>query len=339
MRQALTELTGTVGVERACAALGMSRASYYRHLRPKATRVRGDASPPWSLSPEEAAEVLRVLHSDRFVDKAPAEIVATLLDDGVYLCSERTMYRLLAAHGELRERRAQVRRRSYKAPELLATGPNQVWSWDITKLKGPGKWNYFCLYVILDIFSRMITGWCLANRESADLAKDLIAQACLQQRVQPGQLTIHADRGSAMTSKPVSELLLQLDVVRSHSRPHVSNDNPFSEAQFKTLKYQAGFPARFGSEEDARLYCRGFVPWYNTEHRHSGICMLTPEMVHQGRAAQVLARRHAVMWRAYQANPDRFPRPPRRQELPGSVWINRPNVDSLREVAASADLQ
>ena len=339
MRAAVAELAATVGVDRACAAMGVSRAGYYRHLRPKTSGERRLSSPPWALSPEETADVLALLHSDRFVDMAPAEIVATLLDDGVYLCSERTMYRLLARHGEVQERRAQVRRHAYKAPELLATGPNQVWSWDITKLKGPGRWNYFCLYVIMDIFSRFVTGWCVATRESADIAKDLIDQACRQQRIGPGELTIHADRGSAMTSKTVSQLLMDLDVVRSHSRPHVSNDNPFSEAQFKTLKYRAGFPERFGSEEDARLYCRGFFSWYNADHRHSGVRMLTPETVHYGRAERVLARRHEVMCQAYAAHPERFPRAPMLQSLPGAVWINRPSSSSQEEVAATSDLQ
>ena len=236
------------------------------------------------------------------------------------------MYRLLADADEVRERRAVARRGAYQAPELLATGPNQVWSWDITKLKGPGKWNYFCLYVILDIFSRFVTGFTVADRESAQLARDLIGQACEQQRIEPGQLTIHADRGSAMTSKPVSQLLLDLDVVRTHSRPHVSNDNPYSESHFKTLKYQPQFPDRFGCEEDARGFCRTFVPWYNVEHRHSGICMLTPATVHYGHAQQVLHRRHTVLLRAYQAHPDRFSHTPRPAELPSKVWINKPNT-------------
>ena len=332
MRAAVAELAATTGTQGACAALGVSRAGYYRQLRPRSRTVRRAASPVWALSAEEVAYVLELLHSERFVDMAPAEIVAMLLDEGVYLCSERTMYRLLAEHGEVQERRAQARHMVYAAPELLATGPNQVWSWDITKIKGPGKWNYFCLYVILDIYSRYVTGWCVSGRESADLAADLIAQACAQQGISPGQLTLHADRGSSMTSKAVSQLLLDLDVGRTHNRPHVSNDNPYSEAQFKTLKYRPDFPERFGSEEDVREHSRDFFHWYNTEHRHSGICMLTPASVHYGHAEAILEQRYQVMMRAYEEHPDRFTRRPMRKSLPEKVWINQPNVRSTSEL-------
>ena len=331
MRTAVVELAATAGTQGACAALGVSRASYYRQQRPRPRTVHRAASPAWALSAEEVANVLEVLHSERFVDLAPAEIAATLLDEGVYLCSERTMYRLLAEHGQVQERRAQARHMAYAAPELLATGPNQVWSWDISKLKGPGKCNYFCLYVILDIYSRYVTGWCVATRESSDLAADLITQACDQQGIAPGQLTLHADRGSSMTSKTVSQLLLDLDVVRTHSRPHVSNDNPYSEAQFKTFKYRPGFPERFGSEEDAREHCRDFFHWYNTQHRHSGICMLTPASVHYGHAEAILEQRYTVMMRAYEEHPDRFTHQPKSQSLPGTVWINQPNGSSVPE--------
>ena len=234
------------------------------------------------------------------------------------------MYRLLTQADEVRERRAVARHRRYAAPELVAEGPNQVWSWDITKLKGPGKWNYFCLYVILDIFSRYVPGWLLASRESADLAEDLIAATCEQQGVAPGQLTVHADRGSAMTSKGVAQLLMDLDVAKTHSRPHVSNDNPYSESQFKTMKYRPEFPERFGSEQDARVFCEVFANWYNNEHRHSGICMLTPATVHYGRAEEVLEHRFQVMQQAYAAHPERFGRPAQRQTLPDRVWINQP---------------
>ena len=322
--QAMQELAVTVNRTSAANALGMSRATEYRlrQTRPRPPVRR--RTPAWTLSPEEVHAILTLLHSERFVDLAPAEIVAILQDEGTYLCSERTMYRLLAQAGEVRERRAQARRTAYQAPELLATGPNQVWSWDITKLRGPGKWNFFCLYVVLDIYSRMVTAWTVATRESADLACNLIAQACTDQGVSPGQLTIHADRGSAMTSKSVSDLLIDLDVHRSHSRPHVSNDNPYSEAQFKTLKYQPAFPDRFGSEQDARAFCRGFMAWYNDEHRHSGLCMLTPANVHYGQAQEILQRRHEVMLAAYAAHPERFSRPPRRHKPPAAAWINRP---------------
>jgi putative transposase len=327
MLAAVKELAAAMDTRTACDAVGVSRATYYRQGRPRSYITRVRPEPAWALTPAEREQILAVLHSERFMDAAPAEIVATLLDEGIYLCSERTMYRLLAGADEVRERRAVVRRKAYQAPELLATGPNQLWSWDITKLKGPGKWNYFCLYVILDVFSRYVTGWTVASRESAELARELISQACEQQRITPGQLTVHADRGSAMTSKTVSQLLLDLDVTRTHSRPHVSNDNPYSESHFKTLKYRPEFPERFGSEGDARGFCREFMAWYNHEHRHSGICMLTPATVHYGRAEEVLRKRHAVLLQAYQAHPERFARPPRRQELPREVWINRPTTN------------
>ena len=325
MLAAVRELAATMDTQGACEALGLSRATYYRleHPRPRITQLRMRIQPAWSLTPEERAEVLALLHSDRFVDMAPAEIVATLLDEDLYLCSERTMYRLLAAEDEVRERRAVARHGKYKAPELLAIGPNQVWSWDITKLKGPGKWNYFCLYVILDIFSRLVTGWTVADRESEALARDLIAHACTQHGIQPGQLGVHADRGAAMTSKMVSQLLLDLGVERTHSRPHTSNDNPYSEAQFKTMKYRPEFPERFGSKQDAVAFTGPFIDWYNNDHRHSGICMLTPAMVHYGQAEEVLEHRYQVMLQAYSAHPERFSQPPRRQELPKEVWINR----------------
>ena len=325
MLAAVRELAASMDTRGACEALGLNRATYYRLERPRPKIIRPRMEPAWTLTPEEKAAVLALLHSDRFVDMAPAEIVATLLDEDVYLCSERTMYRLLAAEDEVRERRAVARHGKYKAPELLATGPNQVWSWDITKLKGPGKWNYFCLYVILDIFSRLVTGWTVADRESAALAGDLIAHACGQQGIEPGQLGLHADRGAAMTSKTVTQLLLDLGVERTHNRPHTSNDNPYSEAQFKTMKYRPEFPERFGSKQDAVEFAGPFVDWYNNDHRHSGICMLTPAMVHYGRPEEVLEHRYQVMLEAYRAHPERFSRPPRRQELPKEVWINMPN--------------
>lgn len=330
MLKAAEELAPALGTLTACVGLGVSRATVYRLRRPKPRVARTARTVPWALGPEEVEQVLALMHSERFVDKAPAEIVAILLDEGTYLCSERTMYRLLEQAGEVRERRAFARHGRYAAPELVAEQPNEVWSWDITKLKGPGKWNYFCLYVILDIFSRKMVGWTIAHRESADLAEDLIAATCEQEGIKPGQLTVHADRGSAMTSKGVAELLIDLDVAKTHSRPHVSNDNPYSEAQFKTLKYRPEFPERFGSEEDARQFFRGFAHWYNNEHRHSGICMLTPATVHVGRAEEVLEHRHQVMLQAYVAHPERFSRPPRRQRLPEQVWINRPAEPNTR---------
>jgi len=246
-------------------------------------------------------------------------------DQGVYLCSIRTMYRILEAEGEVRERRNQLRRPHYQKPELIATEPNQVWSWDITKLKGPAKWVYYYLYVIMDIFSRYVVGWMVAHRESETLAKRLIDQTCNKQDIVPGQLTIHADRGSSMTSKSVAQLMADLGITKTHSRPHVSNDNPYSEAQFKTLKYRPGFPERFGSIEDSRAFCQDFFPWYNTEHYHTGIGLLTPESVHYGWCTEIIEARAEVLLQAFQANPQRFkgkkPKPP---ELPQAAWINRP---------------
>ena len=248
-----------------------------------------------ALSAKERDQVLAVLHSEGFVDQAPACVYATLLDEGRYLCLVRSMYRILASEDEVRERRNQLRHSSYEKPELLATRPNELWSWDITKLKGPVKWTYFYLYVILDVFSRYVVGWMVACRESAALARRLIEQSCHNQSVMPGELTIHADRGSSMTSKPVALLLLDLGVIKSHSRPHTSNDNPYSESQFKTLKYRPEFPRRFGSIEDARSFCRGFFRWYNQEHRHSGIGLLTPEVVHYGRSKEVIELRRKTL--------------------------------------------
>lgn len=269
--------------------------------------------------------MLDELHSERFVDRAPTDVWASLLDEGTYLCSPRTMYRILEDEDEIRERRNQARHPHYARPELMATGPNQLWSWDITKLLGPTKWTYYSLYVILDVFSRYAVGWMLAYKESATLAEQLIAETCGKQRIQPGQLTVHADRGSSMTSKPVAFLLADLGITKTHSRPHVSNDNPFSEAQFKTLKYRPEFPARFGSIEDARAFCVRFFAWYNTQHHHSALGLLTPEVVHYGRAPQVLAARSATLAAAYAAHPERFvggvPKP---ADLPNAVYINPP---------------
>lgn len=319
-----------VGTRPACEALGVTRSSYYRRRlassRPVAVS-RPRARPKRALSPNERQGVLDLLHSERFMDQSPGQAVATLLDENRYLCSERTMYRILADAKELRERRNQLRHPEYKRPELLATGPNQVWSWDITKLRGPVKWTYFQLYVLLDIFSRYVVGWLLAHREGVDLAKKLIAHSCEKHGIQPGQLVVHADRGTSMTSKGLAQLLADLGVDKSHSRPRVSNDNPFSESQFRTMKYMPDYPNRFGSFEDALAFCRPFFGWYNTGHRHSGIGMLTPEMVHYGLAEEVLARRHQVMLAAQAAHPERFVRgAPKRIQLPQAVWINPPRT-------------
>jgi putative transposase len=323
--ETLTAIGPRLGVARTCAAFGVPPASYYRHRVPTWGPPPPRPSPPRTLAPAERARVLDVLHEPRFVDRAPAEVYARLLDEQRYLCSERTMYRILASNQEVRERRDQLRHPPYTAPQLLATGPNQLWSWDITKLLGPAKWTYFYLYVILDVFSRYVVGWMVAHRESAALAEKLIRETCARQGILPGTLTLHADRGPAMTSKPVVFLLADLGITKSHSRPYVSDDNPFSEAQFKTLKYRPEFPDCFGSIIDARSFCQVFFPWYNTEHHHSGIGLLTPEDVHLGRGAARIAARTDVLALAYAAHPERFVRGvPQPAAAPTAVWINPP---------------
>jgi putative transposase len=278
------------------------------------------------LKADEQQQALKVLHSEKFVDQAPQEVYAALLDEGQYVCSIRTMYRLLEANQEVKERRNQLRHPAYQKPEHLATAPNQVWSWDITKLLGAVKWTYFYLYVIMDIFSRYVVGWMIARGESAVLAEKLIYETCLKQSIQRGQLLIHADRGASMKSKPVALLLSDLGVTKTHSRPHTSNDNPYSEAQFKTLKYRPDFPERFGSLEDARAFCQDFFAWYNFEHHHSGIGLMTPQVVHYGRAQDVFKAREKVLLAAYEAHPERFVRKfPAPLRLPQAVWINPPN--------------
>ena len=323
--ETLREIGPRLGVARTCAAFGVPPATYYRRRCPKPVPPRPRLRPARRLLPVERAAVLEVLHEPRFVDRAPAEVYARLLDEGRYLCSERTMYRILEANQEVRERRDQLRHPRYAAPQLLATRPNQLWSWDITKLLGPAKWTYFYLYVILDVFSRYVVGWMVAHRESAALAEKLIRESCTRQGITPGELTLHADRGSSMTSKPVALLLADLGVTKTHSRPHVSDDNPFSEAQFKTLKYRPEFPDRFGSLVDARGFCQVFFPWYNTEHHHTGIGLLTPEDVHLGRAATRLAARAEILALAYSSHPERFVRGvPQPAAAPDAVWINAP---------------
>lgn len=325
---AVPALAERVGVQRACTALGVPRSSLARHRRQAGAGPRRPPpprpTPARALSADERRQTLEILHSPRFVDASPAEVHATLLDEGHYLCSVRTMYRLLARQGEVRERRHQLRHPLYRKPELLATGPNQVWSWDITKLRGPAKGIHYSLYVVLDIFSRYVVGWLLAERESELLAQRLLAETLAKYPVVAGALTLHADRGPSMTSKSVAQLLADLGILNSHSRPHTSNDNPYSEAQLKTLKYHPQFPDRFGSLGHGRLFCRGFFPWYNHQHHHSGLAMLTPADVHFGRAPEILARRAKVLHAAYAAHPERFHGVPRPPQLPQAVWINPP---------------
>jgi putative transposase len=323
---AATELATIVGIRAACQALALPRASYYRKLHPASSASPISRRPPArALRPEERQTVLACMHEERFQDRSPAAVYATLLDEGTYHCSISTMYRVLDEHDESHERRNQLLHPPYQKPELMATAPNQLWSWDISKLLGPVKWTYFYLYVILDVFSRYVTGWMVAYRESAELAKRLIEESCKKQNIQPGQLTLHADRGTSMRSKPVALLLADLGVTKTHSRPHVSDDNPFSESQFRTMKYRPEFPDRFGCIQDSRAFCQSFFQWYNQEHRHSGVGLLTPAAVHYGQAENILQQRQDVLNVAYQRHPERFVRnPPKPPALPSEVWINRP---------------
>jgi putative transposase len=328
---AVVELAPQIGVRAACQAVGAAQAGYYRRHRASPAPARPapmahpDRPQPRALTEPEQRKILDVLHSPRFVDAAPAQVWATLLDEGVYLGSISTFYRLLRRAGETAERRRQATHPARVKPELVATASNQVWSWDITKLHGPAKWTFYHLYVILDIFSRYVVGWMIAHRESAALAEVLIRQTCAKQHIGADQLTIHADRGSSMTSKPVALLLADLGITQSHSRPHVCDDNPFSEAQFKTLKYRPDFPDRFASIEAARAHCQIFFPWYNNQHRHSSLGLHTPADIHYSTASAIRAQRGIELTTAYHAHPERFVRkPPQPPALPTGSWINPP---------------
>lgn len=332
--QAIATLAPVVGTKAACEAVGRARATHYRRHRRSPAPAKPErrvprSSQPRALSEVERKEVLRVLHAEEHVDEAPATVHAKLLDSGVYLASVATMYRILRSEGEVRERRRLAAHPPATKPELVAARPNEIWSWDITKLLGPEKWTWFHLYVVIDVWSRDVPGWMLARAERAHLAERLLADTVAKQGVDRGRLTIHADRGASMASKPVAFLLADLGVTKSHSRPHVPDDNPYSEAAFKTLKYRPGFPDRFGSFEDAHAFCARFFAWYNEEHRHSGIGFHTPADVHHGRAALVRERRAQVLDAAYAAHPERFvrklPTPP---ELPAVAWINKPKADA-----------
>lgn len=328
---AALELVNSIPERTLCTASGVSRSTLrrWRHGVPEHPK-KARPVPRRALSEKERAHVLAALHSERFADHAPGAIHAVLLDEGVYLCSVSTMYRLLRSNDEVRERRRIARHPEYQKPELLATGPRQIFSWDITKVRGPHKGEWFALLVMLDIFSRFVVGWMLVRRANAELAEHFIAQTLERQGIEPGQAVVHADRGAEMTAQPVCTLLDKLGVVRSHSRPHVSDDNPYSESQFRTIKYHHEFPDRFGSFEHAHQFIDAMMRWYNHEHRHSGIAMLTPAMVHEAKADQVLDARHAVMLKAHQANPERFVRgTPKRVLLPSAVWINPPVHDGV----------
>jgi putative transposase len=327
--EAITELAPLVGTREACRVTGRPQANHYRRHRqsPAPARPKRERKlQPRALSTTERAQVRAVLNSPEHVDKAPAAVYHELLDEGTYLASVSTMYRVLREHGEVRERRRQAVHPARVKPELVATGPNSVWSWDITKLAGPAKWTYFYLYVIIDIYSRYVVGWLLAERESAVLAEKLLADTITKQGVDRDTLTVHADNGSSMASKPVAFLLADLGVTKTHSRPRTSNDNPYSEAQFKTLKYRPDFPDTFGSVEDARAFSRRFFTWYNTAHYHSGVGYHHPADVHYGRAQATREARADVLTVAYTRNPERFvgkhPEPP---ALPAAAWINKPD--------------
>ena len=323
------ELIPLVGVKRSCELLGRVRSTFYRHQQPAvikepATRPR----PPNALSELERAAVLELLNDPEHCDLAVDQVYARVLDEGIYLCSPATMHRLLASEGASKDRRAQRTHPAKKKPELLATRPNEIWSWDITKLRGPTRGLFYDLYVILDIFSRYVLNWLVAAHEDAQLAKEFIEDAVVTQGVSRGQLTIHADRGGAMRSKPVSQLMVDLGVTRSHSRPHVCNDNPFSESAFKTLKYCPTFPDRFGCIEDARIFSAEFFTYYNHEHRHSGIGLHTPASVHFGTHLEIREQRQATLNAAYETNPIRFRRlAPNAPSIPEMVWINPPELE------------
>jgi putative transposase len=332
MIASVTELSAHVTVQAACDALHVPRSAFYRPQSPVESQVVADH--PVStrgLPPEERKAVLETLDGQRFQDSAPREVYATLLDEQIYLCHWRTMYRILAENQQVCERRNQLRHPHYARPELLATGPNQVWSWDITALRGPDKWSAFYLYDLMDVYSRYVVGWLIAKTQSATLAEQLIAQSVAKHTIAPGQLTLHADNGAPMKAKTVAQLMADLGVMESHSRPHVSDDNPYSEAQFKTLKYRPDYPDRFMDMSDAQSWARRFFTWYNDDHHHTGLGLLTPAVVHFGHAPEVLAARQLTLGLAHTAHPERFVRgAPKPQRLPDAVWINPPKP--IREV-------
>jgi putative transposase len=354
VEQVVIDLAGELGEREACLQVGHSRASFRRrHVllslpsrqqrryqarvldRQERREKRERRRSSLALSEGERQAVLDVMHEPRFIDRSVPHVHATLLDEGIYHCSMSTKYRILHSVGEVGERRDQATRPARVKPELCATGPRQVFAWDITKLHGPAKWTYYYLYVIIDIYSRYVVGWMVADRESSELARILLAETIAKEGADPTKLTIHADNGSSMASKPVAFLLADLGVTKSHSRPHVSDDNPHIESLFKTVKYQPEFPSTFANLAEARTFCRAFFAWYNLEHRHSGIALLTPADVHHGRAQAILQQRQVTLNEAYAAHPERFVHGnPRVPQLPTASYINRPqeaaiNTDDL----------
>lgn len=325
-----------LGVRKSCRDLGVSRSNYYYWLKVhRETNVSQRNLPDFTYSPRQREMILQILNSEPHMNQTPYQVYASLLDEGKYICSVRTMYRILAENDQLVERRSIRPSHNFVKPELLATRPNDVWSWDITKLKAQEKWTYFYLYVIIDIFSRFVVGWMVAYRESSALAKHLIEETCRRQKIQEGQLTIHADRGSSMKSKPVAFLLSDLGITKTHSRPYNSNDNPYSESHFKTVKYHPIFPGRFHSMTECRNFCTNFFEWYNLKHYHSGIGFLTPESIHYGFAQEILDNRYKVLLDAYYQNPKRFRfKKPKEKVVHQSVWINKPdNFDNKEKTS------
>jgi putative transposase len=322
----VSELATQIGVKSACEVLNVPRSQVYRERQPK-VEPAPRPTPAHALSYAERRQVRDTLNSERFMDQVPRQVYAALLDEGSYLCHWRTMYRILSVHDEVRERRLIRRHPVYKKPELLAEGPNEVWSWDITWLRGVNKLEKYPLYTVLDIFSRYVVGWMIAEEESSHLAKQLIAETARKQGIQPDHLTLHADNGSPMKGKPLSQLLLDLGIIKSHSRPHTSDDNPFSEAQFKTMKYRPDYPDRFGSIDAARTWARTFFAWYNHDHYHSALNLLTPVSVHYGEAEAVQKQRQSVMVAAFQTCPQRFRAGlPIVKGTPTAVYINPPKA-------------
>jgi putative transposase len=325
----MSELAAQIGVKSACEALNVPRSQVYRARQTKAA-AQPRPIPCHALSSGEKTLVREMLNSERFMDQSPRQVYAALLDEGTYLCHWRTMYRILSAHDEVHERRRICRHPVYKKPELLATKPNQVWSWDITYLRGEATWIHYPLYTVLDIFSRYVVGWMIAEVESGELAKQLIAETARKQGIQPDQLTLHADNGSPMKGKPLSQLLVDLGITKSHSRPHTSDDNPFSEAQFKTMKYRPDYPDRFSSIDTARTWARPFFDWYNNQHYHSGLNLLTPGSVHYGEVGPIQQNRQAIMLAAYAAHPARFAGgEPVVKGAPTAVYINPPKSGEI----------
>ena len=332
---ALEDVPANLSVAEACRTLGASRATLYRHTSlptPPSPRL---GQPPRTLSPDEVSTLHRVLHEERFMDQPPAEIFAQLLSEGTYVASIRTMYRYLDRWGEVHERRNQRPGGPHAMPSLTATAPDQIWTWDITKLAGPQSGIFFYVYVMIDLFSRYVVGWMVAERENGDLASSFLRQTMSLRGIEPKGLTIHSDRGSPMTCKTTTQMLATLGVTKSLSRPHVSDDNAFSEAQFKTLKYQPDFPGRFGSLFHAKAYLEAFFAWYNEQHFHHGLALFTPGQVYRSEVAELAVHRQVVLDGVYRAHPERFVAGAPKVRLPASEVSINPRVGPQPEEVSS----